>query len=205
MAAMSLGNAGSLGSHSLLASASDRDESPASGSFSLDSLLGALKTPAHHPPKPDQRLEYLFEDEYVANGPSWGARICYGAGITYLTGLAVGGTWGLLDGLRNPAGITRRLRINCIMNACTARGPFVANNIAMLALLYNLIHGGVIKLRDGRYDLASSVASAAAAGIIYKSTRGVRAMGVAGGIFGSGMLAYQLAKKYYHEHGSLLL
>lgn len=203
MAAMSLG---SVGSHALLSNPDDRTESRASGSFGLDALLGALKTPAaSHPPKPDQRLEYLFEDEYVANGPSWGARICYGAGITYLSGLAVGGTWGLLDGLRNPAGTTRRLRINCILNACTARGPFVANNIAMLALLYNLIHGGVIKLRDGRYDLVSSVASAAAAGVLYKSTRGLRAMGVAGGIFGSGMLAYQLAKKYYHEHGSLVL
>lgn len=171
----------------------------------FSSILGALKTVTPHMSTPDRQLEYLFEDEYVATGPSWGARICYGAGVTYLTGLATGGIWGLADGLRNPAGRTTRLRINCILNSCTARGPFVANNFAMLALLYNLIHGGIIKAREGKYDLTSSTASATLAGIIYKSTRGLKAMGITGALFGSGMLAFQLTRNYYEQRSLLHL
>lgn len=184
---------------------SDGDLSPGAGSdsdtstFNLNALFGALKAAAPNIPAPDKQLEYLFEDEYVATGPSWGARLCYGSGITYLSGLAVGGTWGLVDGLRNPSGRTARLRINCILNSCTARGPFVANNTAILALLYNLIHGAVIRAREGRYDEWSSAGSAALAGLLYKSTKGPKAMGLASGMFGAGMLAFQLAKKYYND------
>lgn len=173
------------------------DKSPDTDAFGLNKLFGALK--AAQTPSPDKQLEFLFEDEYVATGPSWGARICYGAGMTYLTGLSIGGTWGLLDGFRNPAGRTTRLRINCILNSMTARGPFVANNLGILALLYNLIHGGVVKMREGRYDIYSSVGSAAAAGMIYKSTKGIKQMGIAGLIFGTGMLGFQAAKNYYEE------
>jgi import inner membrane translocase subunit TIM23 len=161
----------------------------------ISSLFGALKTPP--PRQRDDDLEYLFQDEYSHVGPSWGARICYGAGMTYLTGLVIGGSWGLLDGLRNPAGRTTRLRLNCILNSCTARGPFVANNLAMVALLYNLIHGGIIKLRDGQSDLYTSAGSATLAGMIYKGTRGVKMVGLTGAAFGTGMLAFQLAKNYY--------
>lgn len=165
--------------------------------FNLDTLFGALK--GVQPLASSDKLEYLFEDEYVATGPSWGARICYGSGMTYLTGLSVGGTWGFLDGLRNPAGKTTRLRINCILNSMTSRGPFVANNLAMLALLYNLVHGGIIRMREGKYDLYSSVGSAMAAGMIYKSTKGLKQMGLAGLIYGTGMLGFQLAKRHYEE------
>lgn len=151
---------------------------------------------------PSKQLEYLFEDEYAPGGPSWGARICYGAGMTYLTGLSIGGSWGLIDGLRNPAGrASGRLRLNCILNSCTARGPFVANNLAMVALLYNLVHGAVIKARKGQQaDEVSATASAAAAGLIYKSSQGLRAMGKAGLLLGTGMAAFQLAKQYYNSH-----
>lgn len=156
--------------------------------------------PPNLPSTTENQLEHLFEDEYVANGPSWGARICYGTGMTYILGLSTGGLWGFVDGMRHPAGKTsNRLRFNCVLNSCTARGPFVANNIGMLALLYNLIHGGVIKARNGKYDVYSSVGSAAVAGVVFKSTAGLRPMGMAGALFGSGMLCYQLAKQYHDE------
>jgi import inner membrane translocase subunit TIM23 len=180
-------------------SASFPKTSSASGN-ALFGLLSNLKTPPGVPS--DQQLEFLFEDEYKPNGPSWGARICYGAGTTYLSGLALGGSWGLFDGLRNPVGKgSRRLRINSIVNACTARGPFVANNLGMLALLYNLIHGGVIHLRDGKFDEASAIGSAAAAGLVYKSTAGLpKAVGAAG-VFGAVMAAYQLGLAYRDRKG----
>lgn len=165
----------------------------------LRGIFGLLNSITPNMPTPSKQLEYLFEDEYVQTGPSWGARICYGAGLTYLFGLGVGGTWGLFDGLRNPAGRTTRLRINCIINSCTARGPFVANNLAMVALLYNLFHGLTIKVREGRTDAMGAVGSAAAAGMIYKSTKGIRAMGLAGLILGGAMAVYQTGIAYYHS------
>lgn len=143
------------------------------------------------------QLEYLFEDEYVSNGPSWGARVCYGTGSTYLVGLATGGLWGLVDGLRNPQGSgSRRLRINCILNACTARGPFMGNSLGIVALLYNGLHGAVIKARNDREDMWGAVAAATASGAIFKSTAGIKKVLMGGGVFGSAMLAFQLYQKY---------
>lgn len=174
-----------------------------SGGFSLlgpAGFLSALKTPPSVPE--DSQLEFLFEDEYKPNGPSWGARICYGAGTTYLSGLAVGGTWGLLDGLRNPVGKgSRRLRMNCIVNACTARGPFVANNLGMVALLYNLVHGGMIHARDGKFDEYSAVGSAACAGLVYKSTAGLQRALLSSSLMAGGMALYQLGLMYNQRAG----
>lgn len=175
---------------------------PTGGLIDLRRLAAAFHTPTLDIPNAS-RLEYLFEEEYLPNGggPSWGSRICYGAGTTYLSGLAVGGAWGLLDGLRNRAGRTSmRLRWNCIVNACTARGPFVANSAGMVALLYNLIHGGVIKVRGGRFDEWTAVGSATAAGLLFKSTAGLRTAGLAALLAGSLMSVYQWAPKVYQEN-----
>lgn len=169
-----------------------------SSSSIMSKFSNGLFNGVHTPPQVPSgaQLEYLFEDEYKSTGPSWGARICYGAGSTYLSGLAVGGMWGMFDGLKNPIGRgSRRLRINCILNACTARGPFVANNLGMLALLYNLIHGGVVHTRDGKADNLSAVGSAGLAGLIYKSTAGVRPAAVAAGLMAGGMGLFKFAQQ----------
>lgn len=53
---------------------------------------------------------------------------------TYL-GIGVGGTWGLYEGLLAvPTGESRRLKLNTVINSCTRRGPFLANNLAVLGL-----------------------------------------------------------------------
>lgn len=166
----------------------------------LSNLLSSIKLgptiPTISPATRDQ-LEYLFDDEYVSNGPSWGARVCYGTGSTYLVGLATGGLWGLVDGLRNPQGSgSRRLRINCILNACTARGPFMGNSLGIVALLYNGLHGGIIKFRNDRDDMWGSVGAAVVSGAIFKSTAGLKACVGGAGIFGSAMLLFQLYQKY---------
>lgn len=172
---------------------------PSSGNL-LSNLLSSIKLGPSIPtvsPSTRDQLEYLFEDEYVSNGPSWGARVCYGTGSTYLVGLGTGGLWGLFDGLRNPQGSgSRRLRINCILNACTARGPFLGNSLGIVALLYNGLHGALIKARNDQEDLWSSVAAATASGAIFKSTAGLQKCLIGGGVFGSAMLAFQLYQKY---------
>lgn len=115
--------------------------------------------------RPFRKIEYLFEDATTeAYGPSWGARIMYGAGTTYTSCLAIGGLWGAVDGLRGYRDLLRggsggvgsgttaagaikpskRLLWNAIVNSTTARGPFLGNNIAMLAFMYNGIHGALL-------------------------------------------------------------
>jgi inner membrane translocase subunit Tim23 len=179
---------------------SNNTNSRGTNSSLLSSLLSSVKLgpaiPTVSPATRDQ-LEYLFDDEYVSNGPSWGARICYGTGSTYLVGLGAGGLWGLLDGLRNPQGSgSRRLRINCILNACTARGPFLGNSLGIVALLYNGIHGAVIKARNDRDDLWGAVGAAVISGSIFKSTAGVKKSILGGGVFGSAVLAYHMYQQY---------
>lgn len=178
---------------------SSSEDSKSASSSPLQYLLSSVKLGPSIPtvsPSTRGELEYLFEDEYVPNGPSWGARICYGTGSTYLVGLTAGGLWGLADGLRNPQGRgSRRLRINCILNACTARGPFLGNSLGIVALLYNGLNGALIKARGDKEDLIGTVAAATASGAIFKSTAGLMKCAAGGAAFGATMLAYQLLKR----------
>ena len=49
------------------------------------------------------------------------------------SGIGVGGVWGLYEGLLAfPTGESRRLKLNTVINCCTRRGPFLANNLAVL-------------------------------------------------------------------------
>jgi import inner membrane translocase subunit TIM23 len=90
-------------------------------------------------------------------------------GTFYLTGLVGGGTWGLWEGLRRPEGRTTRLRLNSILNACTRRGPFLANTCAVLALMYSPLRSGLAHFREVD-DGLNSIAAATITGLIYKST-----------------------------------
>lgn len=56
--------------------------------------------------------------------------------ICIYSGIGIGGTWGLYEGLLAvPTGESRRLRLNTVINSCTRRGPFLANNLAVLGKL----------------------------------------------------------------------
>ena len=143
-------------------------------------------------PSEHHRLEFL-DDGMDAHVPSWGARLCYGAGSTYLSGLAIGGAWGLAEGLNNPiCRGSRRLRINAILNACTNKGPLVANSLASLAIIYNIINGTLIYSRSGKEDAAGSVASAFTSGMLF---RGAGRNGlIAGTLCGGSVLALNMMK-----------
>ena len=68
----------------------------------------------------------------------WSDDLCYGTGVTYLSALAMGGAWGLAEGLNRSQGITSsKLRLNAVLNAVTRRGPFLGNNAGVIALVYN--------------------------------------------------------------------
>ena len=72
----------------------------------------------------------------------------------------------------------------------------LGNSLGIVALMYNGIHGAVIKARGDREDLMSAVAAATASGAIFKSTAGIKKCLMGGGVFGSAMLAFQLYQKY---------
>lgn len=110
--------------------------------------------------------------------------LCYGAGTTYVSGLAIGGAWGLQEGLRKSAGQPPKLRLNATLNAITRRGPFLGNSAGVVAIVYNMFNS-LIGYYRGKHDAGNSVAAGVLSGMLFKSTRGVRSMMISGGIVGS--------------------
>lgn len=112
----------------------------------------------------------------------WSDDLCYGTGATYLTGLTVGGAWGLAEGLnRLPASSPPKLRLNSALNAITRRGPFLGNSAGVLAMVYNGINSTIGYYR-GQHDALNSITAGALSGMLFKSTRGIKPMMISGGL-----------------------
>ncbi|KIP08785.1 hypothetical protein PHLGIDRAFT_103765 [Phlebiopsis gigantea 11061_1 CR5-6] len=171
--------------------------SPDSAVTASDLLLGAYDPTKLHPMAGiEDKLDYLLlEDDKTSDLPGsgtaipsrgWSDDLCYGTGTMYLSGLALGGLWGLREGSRKQLAVTNsRLRINAILNSVTRRGTFVGNSAGVLALVYNGINSSIDGIR-GQHDLVGSMAAGALTGALYKSTAGVRPALVAA-TFMSGM------------------
>lgn len=134
----------------------------------------------------DKGLEYLhIEDESITDMPGakgiipikdWSDDLCYGTGAVYLTGLTVGGAYGLAEGLRNtPANASAKLRLNGILNAVTRRGPFLGNSAGVLTLVYNGVNSTIGYYR-GQHDYMNSLAAGAISGAVFKCTKGPKPM-----------------------------
>ncbi|KAI0350689.1 Tim17-domain-containing protein [Trametes cingulata] len=179
--------------HDKMASTSDRTPSsfvkddpaidaPAS---SHDLLLGAFDPAKLHPMAGiEDKLDYLLlDDEKTTDLPGagtpipsrgWSDDLCYGTGTMYLSGLALGGVWGLREGARKPLAVSNaRLRINSILNSVTRRGTFIGNSAGCLALVYNAFNSTIDHFR-GKHDTYGSMAAGALTGALYKSTAGVK-------------------------------
>lgn len=125
-------------------------------------------------------LDYLALDDAKLNEtpgaqtalPSrgWSDELCYGTGTTYLSGLAIGGLWGLREGAFRPLGTasSTKLRINSILNACTRRGTFMGNSLGVLALFYNAVNATIDSYR-GQHDLAGGLAAGAISGALFRA------------------------------------
>ncbi|MCJ1252979.1 Mitochondrial import inner membrane translocase subunit tim23 [Lignoscripta atroalba] len=139
-----------------------------------------------------QTLDYLSLDESALSDipgsqsalPSrgWSDDLCYGTGVTYLTALTVGGTWGLVEGLnRSPASAPPKLRLNSVLNSVTRRGPFLGNSAGVIALVYSGVNSTIGYYR-GKHDSANSIAAGALSGMLFKSTKGLKPMMISGGL-----------------------
>lgn len=154
-------------------------------------------------------LDYLtLEDSVLSDLPGagsalpsrgWSDDLCYGTGVSYLSALAIGGTWGLAEGLqKNPGSMPPRLRLNGVLNAITRRGPFLGNSAGVVALVYNGINSSIGALR-GKHDITNSVVAGALSGAIFKSTRGVRPMMISSGIVASVAGSWAIFRQVYFE------
>jgi len=161
-------------------------DGPTASVTAADLLLGGAYDAAKlHPMSGlSDNLDYLLlEDDKVNDLPGsstaipsrgWSDDLCYGTGTMYLTGLDVGGVWGLREGVRRPLAVSNaRLRINSVLNSVTRRGTFIGNSAGVLALVYNGINSSIDHWR-GRHDAVGSMVAGALTGAIYKSTAGVK-------------------------------
>ncbi|KAI0923985.1 hypothetical protein AcV5_009366 [Taiwanofungus camphoratus] len=159
---------------------------PADGAVKAsDFLLGSFDPAKLHPMAGlEDKLDYLLlEDDKTSDLPGsgtaipsrgWSDDLCYGTGTLYLSGLALGGVWGLREGARRPLAVSNaRLRINSILNSVTRRGTFIGNSAGVLALIYNGINSTIDHLR-GKHDTIGSMAAGGLTGALYKSTAGIK-------------------------------
>ena len=148
-------------------------------------------------------LDYLTLDESALSDlpgsqsalPSrgWSDDLCYGTGVTYLSALTLGGTWGMIEGLRkSPASAPPKLRLNSVLNSMTRRGPFLGNSAGVIAMVYNGINSTIGYYR-GRHDSANSIVAGAVSGMLFKSTKGVRPMMISGGLVASAAGAWAVS------------
>ena len=150
-----------------------------------------------------QTLDYLtLEDSTLSDLPGsrsalpsrgWSDDLCYGTGVTYLSALAVGGAWGLMEGLRrSPTGAPPKLRLNSVLNGVTRRGPFLGNSAGVIAMVYNGVNSTIGYYR-GRHDSMNSVVAGGISGMLFKSTRGLRPMLISGGLVASAAGAWAVS------------
>jgi len=119
--------------------------------------------------------------------------LCYGTGVTYLSMLMLGGTWGMVEGLRrSPASAPPKIRLNSVLNTMTRRGPFLGNSAGVIAMVYNGINSTIGHYR-GRHDSANSIVAGALSGMLFKSSRGLRPMMISGGLVASAAGAWAVS------------
>ncbi|CAK7233884.1 Mitochondrial import inner membrane translocase subunit tim23 [Sporothrix curviconia] len=162
----------------------------------LHPLAGLNKETLEYISMEDSALSDLPGSQSVLPSRGFTDDLCYGAGITYLTALTIGGAWGLQEGLRRSAGQPPKLRLNSVLNAVTRRGPFLGNSAGVVAIAYNCINSYIGYLR-GRHDAANSVIAGGLSGMLFKSTRGVRPMLISGGIVASIAAAWTVTRRTF--------
>ncbi|RVX72447.1 hypothetical protein B0A52_03635 [Exophiala mesophila] len=180
----------------------------------VSSFLGSASLPDASQLHPlaglnQQTLDYLSLDESqlsdlpggrsILPSRGWSDDLCYGTGVTYLTALTIGGTWGLIEGLnRVPASAPPKLRLNGVLNSITRRGPFLGNSAGVVAMVYNGFNSTIGYYR-GKHDAANSIVAGALSGMLFKSTRGLKPMAISGGIVASIAGAWALTRKVLFE------
>ena len=150
----------------------------------LHPLAGLNKDTLDYLSLEDSALSELPGSQSVLPSRGFTDDLCYGTGATYLAGLALGGAWGMQEGLRKSANQPPKLRLNSVLNSITRRGPFLGNSAGVVAICYNSINSYIGYLR-GQNDAANTIVAGALSGMLFKCTRGLRPMAISGAIVAS--------------------
>lgn len=123
-------------------------------------------------------VDYVFSDDYMdIRRKSFGEQLQYLTGAAFLGGAFLGGGYGAFEGLRASAGKNTKLRLNAVLNATGKRGIAASNGLAVVALLFTFAEGGIYQYASDE-TAANYALAGAATGALFKSTRGLRAMGM---------------------------
>jgi len=163
---------------------------------SLHPLAGLNQDTLDYLSLDDSTLSELPGARSALPSRGWSDDLCYGTGITYLSGLVAGGVWGLAEGLgRVPANSAPKLRLNAALNAVTRRGPFLGNSAGVIAMVYNGFNSGLGYYR-GKHDAMNSITAGFLSGALFKSTRGSQQMLISGGLVASAAGAWGVSDRF---------
>lgn len=198
------GNAGNSKEEASPATETTKDETltPTEEQIVSTDVAGILDTADFDPSKLhplaglDKDIEYLDLDDERLNSmegsdngilPSrgWGDDMCYGTGTCYVLGLTMGGLKGMNEGIKHlpqPKGpdykpIKFKLKLNTVLNQVTKYGPHMGNNSGVLAIMYNIFDSSLDNFR-GVHDDYNSLAAGFLSGALFKSTAGLKSMGI---------------------------
>jgi len=146
------------------------------------------------------RPEYLYQEESLRHGRSWGENLTFYTGCAYLAGSIAGAGRGFVDGVKaSEPGDTMKLRINRILNGSGQLGRKIGNRAGVIGLMYAALESGLVAVRDTD-DVINSVVAGLGTGAMYKAASGPRSAVVAGAIgglaAGLAVAGKQVAKRY---------
>ncbi|CAH2237686.1 mitochondrial import inner membrane translocase subunit Tim23 [Pararge aegeria] len=129
---------------------------------------------------PKMQPEFLYPDESHMSSTARRSNVALPIiGMSFMTGSGLGGMTGLYKGLRATtlAGQTGKVRRTQLINYVMKQGTTTGCTLGIIASFYSTLALGVTWVRD-KEDTANTFIAAAATGVLYKSTAGLRSMGL---------------------------
>lgn len=137
-------------------------------------------------------LQFVFPEQGKGT-VSWSKKLQHETAICWLAGGSLGGLYGAVEGIRQAPGSGVKLLVNSGLNGLTRRGLKSANALGAVSLLYNLAEAGLNYAHEDTTGYGvHTIAAGVATGLLYKSTAGLRRMGIfaaAGGVIAAGLVA----------------
>jgi len=100
-------------------------------------------------------------------------------GSSVLIGGALGGTFGVFEGIRRTMDLTGKTKRTQILNYTMKSGSTVSNALGSLAVMYSINYALASQLHEDDDDGIKSCASGALTGALYKSGAGLRPCAIA--------------------------
>lgn len=129
---------------------------------------------------PKVQPEFLYPDESHMASTARRSNVALPIiGMSFITGSGMGGMAGLYKGLRATtlAGQTGKVRRTQLINYVMKQGTTTGCTLGILASMYSTMALGITWLRD-KEDTTNTFIAATATGLLYKSTAGLRSMGL---------------------------